>query len=1176
MFLCVSVTVAHLLVLVAFRDSDSKPNSPGSPEMGTTDQAVQNSVTVSAESKESDSSTSEDSGAFEQASTLEQVSTLERASTSALSLDQGAYSPGSFVAPSDPSPFSSRTSDEVPAPSRPQVIESKQDGQPVQPVDTKNPTLADLTRGAPKSSDSDESDTAVKAATGPSRRSKVADQPSKLNETSLAAKKQAAIEEHKQKERAQAKRARAKRAAKLKAQQKVAQQRARRAAEAKKAKREAEAAQFKTASDEQPQPKLGFFARWSCCSRKSKKVSRSRRSSSSKMTQLHAVEVDEKLNDATSITGNTSHDESNDDSSLFARGRCNNWECTCDEFVPSVDDMDDVAHSTCCTCHHLFEEHAVLQPAQGQKGDNNDDLIDLQLPSDFDRAIDEEFAKQQRTSQESSTTPTSATKDPLPGGTAGQRDNVDGVLPAHEGSAIVDPNFAGTENTPATETDKDDADQHAKLDRANANSSDDGESSGPAAENVEQPTPPAAAASVSGNDLSAAEQCDPSVPASNEIAVNTGAGSSDDTSSDASQKAVDNAQSEIESLRLAAALAKAEAEAQRVAAQEAEAELHRVEVERARLETERAQAEAEAIAAAERLAAEKSKAEAEIEAARKETAAAEAKAEADRIASEEAKAEAERIATEKVKAEAERIAAEKAKAEAERIAAENAEAERVAAQKAKAEAERIAAEKAEAERIAAEKAEAERIAAEKAEAERIAAEKAEAERIAAEKAEAERIAAEKAEAERIAAEKAEAERIAAEKAEAERIAAEKAEAERIAAEKAEAERIAAEKAEAERIAAEKAEAARIAAQNVNTTSPSPSSKKKKKRKNAKQRRKAAAAAARARESAQSTNAPSHGAHGALKRTNTTVAAESQKLKIMEERLAWKNEEARRQREEAEAADRALQRHLFGGHKAHEVVDAEAGARANSLVLESAVQDAKTKIDAAMKAEKEAEAQKAADKQAKARQDAVALEKAVEDAKIKVDAELNAQKEAEARRAAEKEAKARADAIALEKAVEDAKAKVDAEMKAKKEAEAQQAAEAEAKARADALALEKAVEDAKAKVDAEMKAKKEAEAQQAAEAQAKARADALALEKAVEDAKAKVDAEMKAQKKAETLQTPTAEAMAHDTTKFASETNQSPVPSLSTTTPANDPLQVAREQQARSWCLHERTHFHAVC
>ena len=1127
MFLCVSVTVAHLLVLVAFRDSDSKPNSPGSPEMGTTDQAVQNSVTVSAESKESDSSTSEDSGAFEQASTLEQVSTLERASTSALSLDQGAYSPGSFVAPSDPSPFSSRTSDEVPAPSRPQVIESKQDGQPVQPVDTKNPTLADLTRGAPKSSDSDESDTAVKAAT-PSRRSKVADQPSKLNETSLAAKKQAAIEEHKQKERAQAKRARAKRAAKLKAQQKVAQQRARRAAEAKKAKREAEAAQFKTASDEQPQPKLGFFARWSCCSRKSKKVSRSRRSSSSKMTQLHAVEVDEKLNDATSITGNTSHDESNDDSSLFARGRCNNWECTCDEFVPSVDDMDDVAHSTCCTCHHLFEEHAVLQPAQGQKGDNNDDLIDLQLPSDFDRAIDEEFAKQQRTSQESSTTPTSATKDPLPGGTAGQRDNVDGVLPAHEGSAIVDPNFAGTENTPATETDKDDADQHAKLDRANANSSDDGESSGPAAENVEQPTPPAAAASVSGNDLSAAEQCDPSVPASNEIAVNTGAGSSDDTSSDASQKAVDNAQSEIESLRLAAALAKAEAEAQRVAAQEAEAELHRVEVERARLETERAQAEAEAIAAAERLAAEKSKAEAEIEAARKETAAAEAKAEADRIASEEAKAEAERIATEKVKAEAERIAAEKAKAEAERIAAE----------KAKAEAERIAAENAEAERVAAQKA--------------------------------------KAEAERIAAEKAEAERIAAEKAEAERIAAEKAEAERIAAEKAEAERIAAEKAEAERIAAEKAEAARIAAQNVNTTSPSPSSKKKKKRKNAKQRRKAAAAAARARESAQSTNAPSHGAHGALKRTNTTVAAESQKLKIMEERLAWKNEEARRQREEAEAADRALQRHLFGGHKAHEVVDAEAGARANSLVLESAVQDAKTKIDAAMKAEKEAEAQKAADKQAKARQDAVALEKAVEDAKIKVDAELNAQKEAEARRAAEKEAKARADAIALEKAVEDAKAKVDAEMKAKKEAEAQQAAEAEAKARADALALEKAVEDAKAKVDAEMKAKKEAEAQQAAEAQAKARADALALEKAVEDAKAKVDAEMKAQKKAETLQTPTAEAMAHDTTKFASETNQSPVPSLSTTTPANDPLQVAREQQARSWCLHERTHFHAVC
>ena len=121
-----------------------------------------------------------------------------------------------------------------------------------------------------------------------------------------------------------------------------------------------------------------------------------------------------------------------------------------------------------------------------------------------------------------------------------------------------------------------------------------------------------------------------------------------------------------------------------------------------------------------------------------------------------------------------------------------------------------------------------------------------------------------------------------------------------------------------------------------------------------------------------------------------------------------------------------------------------------------------------------------------------------------------------------------------------------------------------------------MEDAKAKVDAEMKAKKEAEAQQAAEAQAKARADALALEKAVEDAKAKVDAEMKAQKKAETLQTPTAEAMAHDTTKFASETNQSPVPSLSTTTPANDPLQVAREQQARSWCLHERTHFHAVC
>ena len=280
-------------------------------------------------------------------------------------------------------------------------------------------------------------------------------------------------------------------------------------------------------------------------------------------------------------------------------------------------------------------------------------------------------------------------------------------------------------------------------------------------------------------------------------------------------------------------LAKAKAEADRLAAINAKAEADRLATEKAKAEADWLAAE-KAKAEADRLATEKAKAEAD------RLAAAKAKAEADQLAAEKAKAEADRLAAEKAKAEADKLAAEKAKADADRLAAEKAkaEADRLAAEKAKAEADRLAAEKAKAEsdKLAAEKAkaEADRLAAEKAkaEADRLAAEKAkaEADRLAAEKAkaEADRLAAEKAkaEADRLAAAKAkaEADRLSAEKAkaEADRLAAEKAkaEADRLAAEKAkaEADKLAAEKAkaEADRLAAEKAkaEADRLAAEKA--------------------------------------------------------------------------------------------------------------------------------------------------------------------------------------------------------------------------------------------------------------------------------------------------------------------------------------------------------------------------
>ncbi len=242
-------------------------------------------------------------------------------------------------------------------------------------------------------------------------------------------------------------------------------------------------------------------------------------------------------------------------------------------------------------------------------------------------------------------------------------------------------------------------------------------------------------------------------------------------------------------------------EAERYAAEQADAE--RLEYEKLEYEY----ADAERVAAGQRAEAEAERAAAE-------------QAEAERVAAEhaEAEAEAERVAAEH--AEAARTVAEHA--EAERVAAEHAEAERVAAEHA--EAERVAAEHAEFERIFAEQ-EAERVAAEQVAAEQAAAEQAAAERVAAEQAEAEaaRVAVEKQLIQAVVAEQDDSVRIARTNLEVARAEAEQAEADRLAADKRRAGK-AAKKAATQNVAttkaavlhaeAELAEAERIVAERV--------------------------------------------------------------------------------------------------------------------------------------------------------------------------------------------------------------------------------------------------------------------------------------------------------------------------------------------------------------------------
>lgn len=219
-------------------------------------------------------------------------------------------------------------------------------------------------------------------------------------------------------------------------------------------------------------------------------------------------------------------------------------------------------------------------------------------------------------------------------------------------------------------------------------------------------------------------------------------------------------------LRGPSAEERAQAEAERLAAEQAEAE--RVQAERA--EARRA---ADERAEAERLERERVQAE-RAEAERIE---AERRAQAERLAAE--RAEAKRLETER--REAERI-------EAERLAAERAEAKRLEAIRLKEETDRLAAERAEAQRI-----EAARLATERAEAKRI-----EAEQLQADKAAADRLKAERAEAKRI-----EAEQLKAQKIEAERIKAEKAEAARLEAIRVKTERAEAKRLETEQLQAEK-------------------------------------------------------------------------------------------------------------------------------------------------------------------------------------------------------------------------------------------------------------------------------------------------------------------------------------------------------------------------------------
>src|SRR3990172_4218365 len=163
------------------------------------------------------------------------------------------------------------------------------------------------------------------------------------------------------------------------------------------------------------------------------------------------------------------------------------------------------------------------------------------------------------------------------------------------------------------------------------------------------------------------------------------------------------------------------------------------------------------------------------------------------------------------------------------------------------------------------------------------------------------------------------------------------------------------------------------------------------------------------------------------------------------------------------------------------------AEMSDEVFEAFESGLKSRHEAKLLAEKEAEQKRIAEQKAEAQRLEAQL---LENERLKRDAEIK-EKERQA------EAKKQADILAKQKAESDKKLKAEKEAREKIEAELELKRQAEAKKQADILAKQKAESDKKLKAEKEAREKIEAELELKRQAEAKIKADQIAKEKADE-------------------------------------------------------------------------------